>query len=317
MARPLPFSRSGASRATAGAGSSPAAARRSARQAREQAAGWAAAGRASRRWAAVGAAIGTVLALLAFAPASWLAGAVARATGERLQLADARGTVWQGNAVLVLSAGPGSRDARALPGRIDWRVRPQLDLDGLGLQLGLRHDCCLNGQTVVRLQPGWGRLRATVETTPAAGGAADASWLGQWPAAWLVGLGTPWNTLQPGGALRLSTDRLALDWVAGRFAVTGRAALELRDFSSRITVLPRLGSYRVDLSGDAAQAGTAQIGLSTLDGALQLSGTGSWGATGLRLRGEARAAEADQAALDNLLNIIGRRDGARSLLTIG
>jgi general secretion pathway protein N len=316
MARTLPFLRPGARLGSVpGAAASPRRSVRQARLAREQAAGWAAAGRASRRWAMVGALLGAALALLAFAPASWLAGAVAQATGERLQLADARGTVWQGDAVLVLGAGPGSRDARALPGRIGWRLSPQVPLGAPSLQLALRHDCCLNGEARVRLQPGWGRLRATVETSP--GAAADASWLGQWPAAWLVGLGTPWNTLQPGGALRLSTEALALDWVAGRFALTGRATLELRDFSSRIAVLPRLGSYRVDIRGDAAEAGTAQVDLSTLDGALQLSGNGSWGAAGLRLRGEARAAEADQAALDNLLNIIGRRDGARSLLTIG
>jgi general secretion pathway protein N len=37
----------------------------------------------------------------------------------------------------------------------------------------------------------------------------------------------------------------------------------------------------------------------------------------LRLRGEATATDADRQALNNLLNIIGRRQGARSLLTIG
>jgi general secretion pathway protein N len=50
---------------------------------------------------------------------------------------------------------------------------------------------------------------------------------------------------------------------------------------------------------------------------LLLNGSGSWGAGGLRLRGEATAAEVDQPALANLLNIIGRRDGARSLISIG
>lgn len=284
---------------------------RRARQALDN--GWAIAAAASRRWALFGALFGALLALIVFAPASWLAQAVSTATGERVQLADARGTVWSGDAVLVLGAGVGSRDARALPGRIGWTLRPQASLAGLGLQLGLRQDCCINGQTRIALQPGWGRLRAHVQGSAG----SDTRWLGQWPAALLVGLGTPWNTLQPGGALRLSTQDLAFEWVAGRFAMTGSAALELRDFSSRIATLPRLGSYRVTVSGDAAQAGTAQVALSTLDGALQLNGSGSWSASGLRLRGEATAAEADQPALDNLLNIIGRRDGARSVLTIG
>jgi general secretion pathway protein N len=301
-AKPLAY---GSALNTAGRGS------RRARQALDN--GWAIAAAASRRWALFGALFGGLLALIVFAPASWLALAVSAATGERVQLADARGTVWTGDAVLVLGAGVGSRDARALPGRIGWTLRPQASLAGLGLQLGLRQDCCINGQTRIALQPGWGRLRASVQSTTG----ADSSWLGQWPAALLVGLGTPWNTLQPGGALRLSTQDLAFEWVAGRFVLTGSATLELRDFSSRIATLPRLGSYRLSISGDAAQAGTAQVALSTIDGALQLNGSGSWSASGLRLRGEATAAEADQPALDNLLNIIGRRDGARSVLTIG
>jgi general secretion pathway protein N len=37
----------------------------------------------------------------------------------------------------------------------------------------------------------------------------------------------------------------------------------------------------------------------------------------LRFRGEATAAEGDEGALDNLLNIIGRRQGARSVISIG
>jgi general secretion pathway protein N len=37
----------------------------------------------------------------------------------------------------------------------------------------------------------------------------------------------------------------------------------------------------------------------------------------MRFRGEARAAEGQEAALANLLNIIGRRQGATSLISIG
>jgi general secretion pathway protein N len=37
----------------------------------------------------------------------------------------------------------------------------------------------------------------------------------------------------------------------------------------------------------------------------------------LRFSGEASAAPERAAALDNLLNILGRRDGARALLSLG
>jgi len=50
---------------------------------------------------------------------------------------------------------------------------------------------------------------------------------------------------------------------------------------------------------------------------LQLSGEGSLGPRGLSFRGEARAEAADEPALNNLLNIIGRREGARSVISIG
>ena len=77
-----------------------------------------------------------------------------------------------------------------------------------------------------------------------------------------------------------------------------------------------LGSYRFSLIGSAG--GPSQLRLSTIDGALQLKGEGTAGANGVRFRGEASAAtEADEAALNNLLNIIGRRNGAVSVISIG
>jgi general secretion pathway protein N len=39
-----------------------------------------------------------LLALLMFAPAAWVAGAVSRASGGHLMLAEARGSWWQGEA---------------------------------------------------------------------------------------------------------------------------------------------------------------------------------------------------------------------------
>lgn len=262
---------------------------------------------AGRRWAIAGALLGALLALLLFAPAAWLAGWVERASNGHLLLADAQGSLWNGSAVAVLSGGPDSREARSLPGRLQWTLRPA----GLGLALGLQHDCCLKGRPSITVRPGWGSFTATLQPQP--------GWIGQWPAEWLSGLGTPWNTLQLEGSLRLSSSSgLAVQWVQGRWRVEGQAALVLIDVASRIATVSPLGSYRFEITGDPGNAGTAQLSLSTNEGALQLSGEGTLGAGGLNFRGEARAAtEADQPALDNLLNIIGRRDGARSVISIG
>lgn len=50
---------------------------------------------------------------------------------------------------------------------------------------------------------------------------------------------------------------------------------------------------------------------------IALSGEGEWRPSGVYFRGEARAAPAEREALDNLLNIIGRRQGERSVILIG
>ena len=260
---------------------------------------------ASLRWAIFGVVVGVLVATIAFAPASWLVGVVASATQQRVLLADARGTVWSGSAVAVLTGGEGSRDASSLPGRLSWTTR----WHGLGVELQLQHACCLNGSVALLVSPGFGRTTYTL--VPPSG------WVGQWPTALLGGLGTPWNTMQLGGTVRLVSPGLKIDSVQGRMVVDGKAELEVVGVSSRLSTLDRLGSYRMSLTGDAANPGISSLLLSTQDGALQLSGNGSLGPTGLRFRGEARASAAEEAALSNLLNIIGRRDGARSVISIG
>lgn len=264
---------------------------------------------ASRRWAVAGVIAGVLIGLVAFAPAAWLAHAVASATQQRVLLTEARGTVWNGSASLLLTGGPNSRDASALPGRLSWTM----GLHGLsGLEVQARQACCLNGTVTLRIQPGWGRLAVTL--LPPGDG-----WVGQWPSGWLGGLGTPWNTLQLNGSVRLTSSGsgLTMESVQGRWRVSGQAELELIGLSSRLSTLQPLGSYRLSLTGDPA-SGSSRLLLSTQEGALKLNGEGAWNASGVRFRGEASAATpADLTALQNLLNIIGLRDGARSVISIG
>jgi general secretion pathway protein N len=272
--------------------------------------------RSARAWVLAGVTAGALFTLVLQAPAAWLAGALASATGQRLLLADARGTVWNGNAVLVLTGGEGSRDASALPDRLHWRLRPE----PLNLALALRatQACCLNGELQLRVVAGLGRLRLELPGGGPGGGAGPA--LGQWPASWLVGLGTPWNTLKPTGTLQLHSPGLVLEQVQGRWRFSGQLELTLATLASRLSTLESLGSYRLTLGGDAA-AGPAQLQLSTTEGALQLSGSGQWLGAGassrLRFTGQASAAAGFEAALGNLLNIIGRRQGAFSVISIG
>ena len=260
---------------------------------------------AARRGAGVGMVVGASVAFIFNIPAAWVAQGVASASNQRLLLADARGTLWSGSATAVLTGGPQSRDASALPGRLEWT----LALRGYGFELQAQHACCLNGSVAVQVRPGIGKLGFTLLPSP--------GWIGQWPSSWLSGLGTPWNTLQLGGAVRLLSPGMRIEAVQGRWRIDGRADIELLGVSSRMTTLNTLGSYRMSISGDQAQGSVPRLQLSTQEGALQLSGEGSLGPGGLSFRGEARAEAADEPALNNLLNIIGRRDGARSVISIG
>lgn len=260
----------------------------------------------ARRWSIAGLVAGLLAAVIVFAPASWLAGWLASASAGHVLVVDTRGSIWNGSGVLVLTGGAGSRDAASLPGRLHW----QMSLQGLGLQLAARQDCCINGELRLLIQPGLGRTRIALENR--------ADWLARLPAGVLAGLGTPWNTLQLGGTLRLTAREFVLESAQGRWRQSGSLQLELSNLSSRISTVAPLGSYRLDLNADTATPGSSTLQLSTLEGALQLNGVGTLNPGGKsRFTGEAAAAPGREEALNNLLNIIGRRQGARSVLTIG
>jgi general secretion pathway protein N len=267
--------------------------------------GWAEARGAAVRWAIAGTLFGVLAGVVLFAPAAWLASAVASATDQRLILSDARGTIWSGSAVPVLTGGAESRDAAFLPGRLEWTLSPR----PYGFQVQARQDCCVNGTMIIQLRPGFSRIRATLLPGPGP--------VGQWPSAWLGGLGTPWNTLQLGGTVRLLSPGATIERVEGRWRLDGRVDLELDNVSSRLTTLETLGSYKVSLTGGGGANSATLLSVSTVDGPLQLTGSGTWGPGGVKFRGEARSATVDEAALSNLLNIIGRRDGSRSIISIG
>jgi general secretion pathway protein N len=254
--------------------------------------------RGSWAWAAGGIAFGLVLSIVLFIPASWLASRVDSATEGRVLLHDARGTLWNGSADVVLTGGPASTDSIALPTRMDWRIRPRWN----GFKVELSTSCCMPQPVTMRVRPGWRSFRLDVADNRT-----------QWPSALLAGLGTPWNTLQLDGELVLSTQSLSVEWIEGRLALAGRAELQAQRMSSRLSTLRPMGSYRITVTGGA----TPTLQLETLEGSLQLSGSGQWIASRLHFSGVATAAPDREDALANLLNIIGQRSGPRSIISIG
>lgn len=258
--------------------------------------------RAPWGWAVAGVLLGGLLSTVLFAPARWLADSITYGSDTRAQLLAPQGTVWNGSAQLVLGAGHGSQDAMALPGRIAWRMHPTWN----GLQLSLQAPCCLPREWIWTAKPSFAGVQVQLSDL-------SASQPAHWPSTLLAGLGTPWNTLQLQGTLALSSQQLALHWQHGGWSVSGQAQLDATQMSTSLSTLKPVGSYRLTLVGGP----TPTLNLHTLEGSLQLSGSGHWTAGQLQFNGEASAAPQRADALANLLNIIGRREGARSIIKVG
>jgi general secretion pathway protein N len=242
--------------------------------------------------------LGLLVAVVAFAPAAWLAIPMARATDGRVQLQEARGSVWNGSAQLFLTGGTGSLDRAALPGRLHWTLAPGLTT----WQLNINADCCSTQPIVLNLSPGIRQFELAANDQQS-----------QWPATLLSALGAPWNTIGLTADLSLQSNNLKLKWAQSRLSFDGKLVLKAMQASSKMTTLSPLGSYEVVVTGGA----TPRLSLSTLQGPLTLMGDGVWAGNKFRFEGAATASPETEAALNNLLNIIGRRQGARSIIKLG
>jgi general secretion pathway protein N len=270
--------------------------------------------RTSTRWAWTGVGLGLALAFITQAPAHWLTQTIEQASGERVLLQDPQGTVWNGSAQWVLNEGslniststnlarPAS--TTALTTRVTWQLGPRIDFSNLRLALSAKvaSACCTPQPVRVDVSPLWRGMRVQVSDHTS-----------NWPASWLVGLGAPWNTVQPEGQMQLQTTQLQWTQQAGQEHLQGQAELQMQQLSTRLSTLRPLGSYRVRVQG----GDTIALTLDTLEGSLQLQGKGQLQNGHVRFNGEASAAPDAEAALSNLLNILGQRQGAKSILKLG
>jgi general secretion pathway protein N len=250
-----------------------------------------------------------VATVLVSAPAGLGDVLLARLTDGRVRLAQAQGSIWSGEArVVVVQSTPGASQAEgrsqrpplevlqglAVPGVLHWQIRP------LALLAGVL-DASLQWQGMAEPV----RLEGSATRVSLSAGAMEL------PALALANLGSPWNTIRP-------TATLALQWQALRISregLNGNIAVELRDVSSAMAAVSPLGSYHVEVQAEGPQA---TLTLSTVTGALKLSGKGRWSAaSGLQFSAQARAADSERERLDSLLNLIGRREGDHVVIRIG
>jgi len=259
------------------------------------------------RWIGIliAALLGAAVALAAFAPASLADAALRSATSGRLALAETTGTVWHGSGRIVLidvaRARPESAGSRppvlvgvAIPGRLEWELRALPLLVGV-VDAAFR----LEGMAApVRLAGNLNEVRI------GAGGFAL-------PSVELGRLGSPWNTFRPVASLALRWEGMAFR----SSGFEGRATIELRDLASALSPVRPLGSYRIEVVGSGA---STAVTMATIAGPLQLTGDGSWNArTGLRFRGLARSDPVEEARIRSFLNLVGKREGDATVITIG
>jgi general secretion pathway protein N len=243
-----------------------------------------------------------VVTVLVIAPAQWVAGAVRQATHGRIELAESRGTAWNGSAVLVLAAAPDAGATRAsLPERLSWQLSPWALLAGQ-LDLTISHPSALTQPLGIRASLFGGSTMLSAATL-------------RLPASLLVGLGAPWNTVRPGGILVLSWDRLRLE----PRRASGNVSAEWQYASSALTPVSPMGHYRLQTNG--VWPGT-QLDLLTISGPLELKGSGTIPEGGrLRFTGRAQAVAGTdpgvKAQLTGLISLLGRRDGDGALLNFG
>lgn len=246
------------------------------------------------------------------APATLADWALGKATAQRIRIADASGSIWQGSGRLVLVDTDTERVRRERGGG-DANVDPGLALAGVPIP----------GTFTWKIDP-WplllGRLQATARHDSMAqpvtlNGTADSMVIGpgamQLPSIALDRLGSPWNAVKPVGSLAVNWQKLSV----ARQGFEGKVVLDLRDASSALTPVRPLGAWRLEVD---ARGQSADLKMVPLEGPLRLSGSGNWTARGgLRFQAEAEADESERPRLQSLLGLLGRREGNRTIIRIG
>ena len=191
------------------------------------------------------------------------------------------------------------------------------------ISLSIENICCLQSALVLHYRPSW----------------SDISSLGfsfqiedsniNLPAQWLTALGAPWNTVDPKGLMYIQTQNAR--FTSYPFSEKGKvfrgvAELTIKDLSSQLSTLAPLGTYRVTISDQNLSTPTQSntlispslhLSLQTLEGRLELSGEGEWKNKHLYFNGLAKAQAGFEAALANLLGVLGPRHDNTATLQIG
>ncbi|MFM7255683.1 MAG: type II secretion system protein N [Betaproteobacteria bacterium] len=263
------------------------------------------------------------IAAVLHAPATWLDQWLREASRNGVRLADARGSLWEGEARLVLrvaqragadapkgaaepansandrvkigakAEGISTQGGVVVPGVLQWRLRPLALLVGapaVELRIdGLDRPLLLTWRNQTLIVPGGKLLLPRMEFS---------------------GLGAPWNTLGPSAAFDVSWSEMLIAPQPGSGAASsGELRLKLRDVAANISPVQPLGSYEWHL-----QLGPpVRWQLSTLEGSLNLQAQSG---PDRSIRIEARPQAQVEPRLRPLLSLMGSREGDVTVMRI-
>ena len=222
-----------------------------------------------------------LITLVITAPASLLDWGLQHATKNRLLLANASGTVWNGSATPSLH----TQDNRFLT------------LPFLHWEISVRS--ILTGKVRIRLL--WDDLPpASASEAVIAFNQIELSNIQlQLPARVMEEASPMLKPAQFRGQLQIQSNHL----VFSNRGMEGAAVVNWREASSALSTIAPLGDYRLALNGSG---GNIHIGLTTNTGMLLLDGDGNWKTNhGLEFHGKAQAAAGNNTNLAELLNHLG------------
>jgi general secretion pathway protein N len=203
------------------------------------------------------------------------------------------GSLWHGKGRLVIYY------PQAVPhdlGQTEWTINPFWLLTGR-VQLTLQSN---TPERQIKTTLGIAKGSLSIKDTEAA-----------FPASFVGQLYPPATLIDPQGQVRLRTS----DLVFGQQNLEGSATLEWQGAGSSLSNVQPLGDYRLDITG-AGKA--ANLKLTTLRGALELTGQGGWQVANGQVQFSGSANPRDRSEdLAALLKLLGDdQGGGRRLLML-
>jgi len=222
-----------------------------------------------------------ILALLATAPATLLSGVVESVSNGRLILANAGGTVWQGNATPAIRRKEGSLMALE---KLHWDVSLLSFFTGK-ISVALRWAGIEQAQPMVVVFSA-GQIEARNAVIPL-------------PAAVLGELSPLLQPAQLSGNILITSEQFSY---SGN-GISGKAIADWMNAGSVLSAVNPLGSYQVSIAGRGRQL---DVSLMTVSGALLLEGNGNYAPdTGLKFQATARSSSERSDGLKELLSNFG------------